>query len=133
MKKITTVCRTCQASHTLEVKNFSGGMARTLITLCRRYEQVNGSLIDAKQAGLSPGDLTKLSLWGFVQQAEAQGRKKKSGLWSPTTNGWNFAKGQTFTVKALLTEDGAPTGGVDTQVGIQHLIKTDELARIWSS
>lgn len=132
MKKIGITCSNCQAPHEVIVKNFSGGMARTLVRLCRRYELAAG-WIDAKQMSLSPGDLDKLSLWGLVNQAPAQGRKKKSGLWAPTTNGWNFAKGLTTVVSAVTTENGVPVGYINDLINIGHTIKTEELQRIWSS
>jgi hypothetical protein len=131
MKKLVYNCQ-CGQPHNAVVKNFSGGMARTLITLCRRYQQTN-TWVDAKQVGMSPGDLEKLVLWGFAQQQPPQGRKKKSGIWMPTQNGYNFANGQTFAMQAIIVENGAGVGYVDKSIGVQHIIKQEELTKLWNS
>jgi len=137
MKTHELSCPHCTRPFKTFEKNFSVGMAKTLVSLCRIYQGNGQQWVDWKGAGLSRTDIEKLTDWGFINAAPLQGRQKRPSLFTPSTLGWNFATGGTFAPTAAvfhLADDQTEkvTGFGGHEVNIRDILKSISLESLWS-
>lgn len=133
MKEMTVKCLHCNTSTTITERSFSGGMARTLISLCRIYRASN-QWVNSKETGLSKTDLAKLCAWNFAQFSPPHGRQKKPILFAPTKEGWDFAMGTSTTpAAALISPSSVAVGFMERKISIMDLIKDQNAFQsLWS-
>lgn len=132
MKRMNLTCAHCKTATPAVERSFSGGMARTLVALCRIYQASGGQWVDAKTHNLSKTDLDKLTTWGLVQSAPLSGRQKRPASFVPTAAGWNFAAGQGTTPVAAVMNEGTSLGFFEKQVGIRDVLKNVPLESLWA-
>lgn len=122
MKNLSFRCPNCTVEHTIVFKNVARGMVENLIKLCRIHSKAPGQWVNVKDTEISENDCSKLFLWGLVQTAPPIGKKKKSGLWVPTQQGWDFATNQLAIPKSVRTVQGAIIGYDDALVQAQPML-----------
>ncbi len=132
MKKIAFNCPSCTAQHEVSLKNISGGMIEALIRLCKLYNANPGQWVDVKSHGISENDCRKLALWALVHTAPPTGRKKTSGLWMPTQQGWNFASNQLPIPKTAFTIQDQVVGYDAGAALVKDCIKPEKFDQLWA-
>jgi hypothetical protein len=132
MKKMLFRCPSCSVEHTVEVRNLARGMCETLIKICKIQQKDPNSWVDLKAHSLSENDCEKLVLWNLAQTAPPSGRKKKSGLWVATQQGYNFASGALEIPKAVNLIQSQIIGYDDAMVSVKKMVPPESYDALWA-
>lgn len=116
-------CPHCGHTSRTYRRPITSSMARWLIALVRRYEKEPRwysvgepwSLL----IGSGTGDTAKLLYWGLIKSAQNDNPKKRtSGLWQPTREGFAFVYNALRVPSHALIRDGNLIGLVGHEVSI---------------
>jgi hypothetical protein len=107
----------------------TSSMARWLIALVRRYEKeprwYSVSEPWSLAIGSGTGDTAKLLYWGLIKSAQNDNPKKRtSGLWQPTREGFAFAYEALRVKSHALIRDGELIELVGHEVNIRQCLTT---------
>lgn len=93
-------CPVCDRWGKVYARMLNETMAKSLIWLCREQLRTGNKWIDVPNTGprcvIRTNQLPVLTSWGLVERCgkdEAEGGARYSGLWRPTSKGWDFYHG----------------------------------------
>lgn len=117
-------CPCCRQYVKLYGRKLNTTMARGLLWLCQKSGP-DGSWVDVPKFGprwlvTKGGTLATLAHWDLIESQENEDKKKRtSGLWRPTKEGWDFAHGKRVAPTHVFLYNNRPIAFSNTFMGIE--------------
>lgn len=131
MKTVALQCPHCSKDFEFSERGFSGGMAKTLVAICRIFDSSGKNWAVIKDFNLSRADVSKLLMWGFLQAAPFEGRQTKPSHVMPTVPGWNFACGTEEAPMSIFLHGEKAVGFGVRRATIRDVLKSLSLEALW--